>query len=567
MAELITQILNAKSKEREYRVGIKKLSAEIEVLDEEIEYSERTLQDKLDEEKEAYLEAQYEAIKEKFAPKIEELEAEIAKLEAMLETKDVEDTEELVKARETKEYLNTAAVAINKYYEELKKVSTTYFIDLAYVEKILTMKEFEKEFKRLPKKVEQLTNLQTAVVQPFKMVDSLSEKKGSFNVGVYVTATVGSLWVLLNTPLAVRKSVKRAKLLHTEAQRYHKLMHTLASLKLKTDEEITQIFSKLLKLKSQRIQTMLESKRGELESVEFDLQDELDAVVFDEDGFMNKSNMELLGKRSKLESLKAKLQKMEEDLEQILELLERLTGERSDYLEIERESYIMAREEREVVLPTKLLYDWTPDSNSFFEMKHGLYLFAERETVASFLQMFVFQLRNIMEWGSVQFRVLDLLGAEFVAPLMLPDSGKAKAQDITISSLRDEREQLVELMHDLLVRRKTQILQTVSNLGDYNLIQKAAGSSPMPYQIIFIVLTDALKMDEKLIQLIHNGEKLGLLVFIFMNHELLTVQLAKSIETYFNSFVELSDTGISSYEPDEYRMMLEQKELDRKSRI
>lgn len=566
MAELITQILNARSKEREFKNSIKKLENEIENLEEEIEYSEKTLDEKVTAASDLYVQEQQEIVKEKYSPQIDELEEEIEKLRDMLGSKDVEDTEELVEAKETREYLNTAAIIVNRYYLELKKVSSTYFIDLAYNEKSMKMKAFKKAFESIPGRVQELEDMRVTLTQPFQFVETQAKKKTN-NFSIYLSGSLMSWWVTAVTPFAVMKSVKRAKYLHSSASLYHELMHTLVDLRQKSDEEINKIFSSLLRLKSQRLQSQLDDKQEALDSVNMNLEEDLDSIAFDEDSFRSKQGMQIGANRIKLETLKGQLEKIKAALEEILDLLERLTGERSDSLELERESYLQGRDERAVVLPDKLLYDWTPDSNSYFELNHGLYLFTERDTVSSFLQMLIFQLRNIMEWGSIQFRILDLLGAEFAAPLMLPATGKAKAQDIAVSTLKEEREQLIELMHDLLVRRKTQILQTVSNLGDYNLIQKSAGSSPMPYQIIFIILTENLKMDEKLIQLIHSGEKLGLLVFIFMKDELFTLQIAKTVEPYFSSIVELSDTGLSSYDPGTYLDMLEQKEADRKSRI
>lgn len=566
MAELITQILNARSKEREFKNNIKKLESEIESLAEEIEYSEKTLDEKVASAADTYVQEQQEIVKEDYAPKVDELEDDIAKLQELLGSKNVEDTEELIEAKETREYLNGAAIMVNRYYLELKKISSTYFIDLAYNEQHMKKKAFKKAFESLNNRVQDLEAMRTNLTQPFRYVEANAKKK-STNYSIYLSATLMSWWVTALTPFALIKAVKRARYLHSSASLYHKMMHTLVTLRKKSDEEISSIFSSLLELKSQKLQKELDAKQEELDDLNSQLSQTLDLIAFDEDSFRGKQGMQIGANRIKLGTLNAQLSKFRDALEEILDLLERLTGERSDSLEQERESFLQGREERSVVLPTQLLYDWTLDSNSYFELNHGLYLFSERDTVSSFLQMFIFQLRNIMEWGSVQFRILDLLGAEFVAPLILPASGKAKAQDIAISTLKEEREQLVELMHDLLVRRKTQILQTVSNLGDYNLIQQSAGSSPMPYQIIFIILTENLKMDEKLIQLIHNGEKLGLLVFIFMKDELFTLQVAKSVEPYFNSIVELSDTGLSSYDPNTYLSILEQKEADRKSRI
>lgn len=566
MAELADRIIDARKKERSLRTEIRKLEQQIRMLEDEISYEELKIDERVEEESSTFLEEKKEELNERFHPQIEELENAVAKLKAALEVDEVEENEELVQAKETREYLNTAAVVINRYYEELKKISSTYFIDLAYTEKMFTLKGFKKEFASLPRRVNDLEHMRVNVVQPFKYIESASKEKSN-NFSIYFSSTVLSWWVAMHTPFAIAASIKRAKFLHDSAVLYHRMMHTLASLKEKSDAEIAQIFGKLLKLKNQRIRDLLASKESELESKTLEYQEEERLISFDEESLRNKLQMELASKQSKLVSLKEKLEMLESELEDVEALIEELVGERTDFLSLERDTYLLARDEREVVLPEKLLYGWFNESNMFFNLEHGLYLFNDRDTVANFIRLIVFQLRNIMEWDSVKFKVLDLLGAEFISPLMLPMTGKAKTQDITIYTLREEREQSVELMHDLLIRRKLQILQTTTNLGDYNLIQKASGSSPQAYQIIFILLTDAIKMDEKLIQLIHSGEKLGILVFIFMKEELLTVQLSKSIETYFKSFSNLSDSGVTTYLPEQYTQLLEEREADRKSRI
>ena len=564
---VVQQIIELKKKERSLRTELGKTKLLVDDTENQIEYEEHNKQDSLDELATEYVEEKYEEIELEFEEALEKLKEEIYELESLVATNEVDETEELVKARETLEYLNTAAIIVNKYYEELKKVSTTYFIDLAYVAKSMSLKEFKREFRKLPSKIEDLKELDYEPSQPFRLVNSITEKKNSANFAVYMLATIGSPVILFTTPLAIIRAVKRAKHLHKESQRYHQMMHALANLKSKSSEEITSIFNQLLKLKSQRIKALLEKKNEQLESLNAQIKAKQDAVKFDEADYERKYALKLMGLRSQLEAHKKKVEELEIALEDVINEIASMQSNRLDMLELERMQYLNPRDDREVVIPTQLLFKYGQDSNSMFELKPGLYLYQDIDDVGAFIQMSVFQIRNIMSWGSVQFKVLDLLGAEYVAPLMLKSDGKAKAQDIVISTLKEEREQMIELMHDLLVRRKVQILQTVPNLGDYNLIQKEAGSSPMPYQLIFIVLTDVVKMDEKLIQLIHLGEKLGLLVFIFMKEELLTLQIIKSIETYFKSFIELSSSGLSSYDPEQYRLIVEQRESDRKSHI
>lgn len=564
MAELSTQITKAKGEELKYKSEIRKLEGEIDVLQQKVDYAKGTLDDNLEAAKEEYDAAQRDLIQEKFDHQITQLEEEIEEIQSLMDSKDVEDTEELVKARDTREYLNGAAVVINNYHMELKKISTPYFIDLAYNENSMKIKTFRKVFKTIPRRIQELQDLRLTVTQPFQAIQDKTKEKGA-NQSIYFSSTVMSWWVTLMTPTALTKSVKRAHFLHDSAALYHELMHTLVSLGKRTDEDIAKIFSALLQLKGQKLKDQLQAKQLELEEVNDSLQAELDAIEFDGEAFRREANTKIYGENQALQALETRLETIQERLDQVQATLEGLKDERTEMLERERDSFLKSRDSREVVLPPKLLYDWNLNSNSYFSIDHGLYLYEDRETVASFIQLFMFQMRNVMEWGAIQFRILDLLGGEFAAPLMLPESGKSKAQDITISTLKEEREKVVELMHDLLVRRKTQILASAPNLGDYNLVQKASSSAPVPYQIIFIVLTDTLKMDEKLIQLIHIGEKLGLLVYIFMKDELLTIQLIKSVESYFSSIVELTDSGLSTYEPTSYRAILEEEEADRKS--
>jgi len=534
--------------------------------EEDIRYSEENLQSQLEVEKEEYIEQKQEEIKGEYEPKIDELESKISETKDLLNIKEVDDTEELVEAKDRREYLNTAAGLLNTYYIELKKVSSAYFIDLAYNEKKLSMKAFTKAFKTIPKRITELKNLRENLYLPFSKVESNAETKG-VNFSYYLWSTVGSPMVAITAPIAFFKSLNRAKYLHESAELYHKMMHSLISLKDKTDQEVNDIFRNLLTLRNQRIIESIEAKEKELEELHKKLEHDLDQITFNEEGFMRNQSFVIAGKKNALASAETLIEKLKEEIEELEAEIRSLSGERSVALQVEREYYLNSNEERSVQLPNKILYDYNSEHNAICDLKEGLYLYTEREVVGSFIQLVTFQLRNIMEWGAIQFKVLDLLGGEFVAPLMLPMSDKANAQDITISTLRDEREKTIELMHDLFRRRRTQILSVADNIGDYNLIQKSTGSSPMAYQIIFIVLDDAIKVEEKLTQLIYNGDKLGLLVFVFMKHEFLTVQLAKSIETFFPSFIELSDTGVTFYDPVEYREQLEVAESERKKGI
>lgn len=564
MSELLKEMMDLKRKERDIQTNIRKSEQEERTLDDTIKFESSKIEDKVEVEKQKYVAEQTEEIRGLHQPKIDALKQEIASIDEKMGHDHVDETEELAAARERKEYLDEAAVAIDNYYNALREVSLPYFIDIAYTENKFNMKGFKTAFKALPARQERVLKVgESGYPRPFDVFSHGSKLTSH----TYIRATLGAILVALSLPKRIKQAVDRAHYLHESSELYHKLMHTLMIFKNKTDEEVNLIFGKLLMTKRQQLAIDKDVKEKELEALEEFLKSEFDKIEFDGDSIRRQASLLEGQNKKKLEELRNNIEQLKVELLDITTRLAELQEEHSDFLESERKLYLEPSEERDVVLPNELLYGFTKTSNSKIEFKPGLYLYSDREIVADFMRLTLFQIRNIMAWGSVQFRVIDLLGAEAIAPLMLPNDGKAKNQDITISTLREEREQLIDLMHDLLVRRKTQVLAVTSDLASYNTIQKESGSAPIPYQIIYVILTEAIKPDEKLIQLIHNGEKLGLLVLVFMKDELLTIQIAKSIETFFTSFVELTSTGLSSYPPAHYREMLEQAEADRKSGI
>ena len=566
MKSLNEQISSLKMDLHQKNHELRKAKSKLEELEEDITYEEENIESDIESQKDDYIEEKQEEIKEEYEQKIEELQEEISSLNEKLNIQEVDDTEELVEARERKEYLNTAGGLLNAFYLELKKSSTPYFVDLAYTEKQFNMKQFQKEFKSIPERVNELQNIRENLYAPFSKVEN-SAKDKSFNSLYYLWSTVGAIAIPFMLIGATFKTVRNIQYLHESARLYHRMMHSLVALKDKTDEEVNSIFGKLLKSKSQLIRDNLSKKTKELEDLQAQLQKDLDSIVFKDDDIRRAKSLAVVAKRNTLEKTEELISRLEEEIEDLESKIGALTDKRKIELEEERKHYLEASEDRSVQLPVQLLYDSSESSNSFFELKEGLYLYNDRDTVNSFLQILTFQLRNIMAWGSIQFRVLDLLGGEFASPLMLPASDKANAQDITISSLREEREQTIEMMHDLFRRRQTQVLAVADNISDYNLKQKETGSSPLAYQLIFIILDDAVKVEEKLTQLIYAGPSLGLLVFVFMKQELLNVQLAKTIETFFPAFIELTDTGLTTYDPISYRESLEAQEADKKNRI
>lgn len=558
----IEELLDQRSK-LEKQISEAEISAQ--EIEEDIKFRQDTLEEQVSDARDEYLGEKHERIKEEYADKIEVLEDEIGDIKSQMESEEIDDDEELARAKETMEYLNSAAKVIERYKVELAKTSSPYFIDLAYTEKQMTIKKFRRNFSKLPKRISALKDLRTTVTQPFQFIDKVSGKKG-VNHTVYLTATTLAGWVAGATPFALVTAVRRAKYLHESAELYHMMMHSLVSLQDRTDQEITSIFKALLRLKSESLQVKLNSKNSELESLNAELEEKLAEEVFDEKEFKKKTTRLLMSKQQELEVLTQNLESLEEQLVEVNEELDRLNGEREAELKQERSKYLEKREDQSVVIPTKLIYDIRLDSNVYFNLSPGLYLYEELDVVNDFLQMSIFQLRNIMEWGSIQFRVLDLLGASFASPLMLRNDGETRSQDILIYTLKEEREQVVELMHDLYTRRKDQILQEAPNLGDYNLKQKQEGSAVVPYQMIFIVLTESFTTSERLIQLIHSGHKVGLMVYVFLKSELINLQIAKTVEPYFRTVVEVSDTGLTSHTSTQYVDMLEQQEADKKLR-
>ena len=568
MAAVSDSILKIRTDLRTLNTRLRDKSEERDTLVDKIAHGKLEIDDTIKVKAEEYREEEVQKIEEKYEERIEELKESIEEIEVELNTKDVDETEDLVAARKTMEYLNTSAIIVNRFYEELKKVSTTYFIDIAYSEKQFNLAGFKKQFKTLPRIVKDLKVMNTDHIHPFSLLHA-GGTSSKVNIKVYLGGFFASPYVALTFPYAVSKAISRAKRLHGYARLYHRMMHTLASLKENTDEEINRIFEGLLTLKSERLETKLAEKKLALA----DLQDEMNAAIegikFDEKKLRMAFTMELNSLETSLDKLNEEVEGIEISINELEDELSAYREQLTDELREEVARYMkgLDPEKRLVSVPEKLLYMTGLERNSFFELKPALYIHNDRNRVGMFIRTVVFQLRNIMKWGAVQYRVEDLLGAEFIVPLALPQDGKAKSQDIFIYSLADERDDLIESMHDLLLRRRTQILSKVDNISDYNILQDEAGSAILPYQFVFMVVNGALKLDQKLIQLIHTGAKVGLCFYIFILEENLNLSTVKTVETYFHDFVELTNTGMTTVSPEEYRERLERKEADKKLNI
>ena len=547
----------------------RKLGLEIASLKDDIEFSEKEFDSALDYEKETYIETETEKINDKYDPQIEALEDEIESLQDSLSDNSVdEDSEEYREAKRCREYLNTTAGILHSFHTELARVSSPYFIDLAYNEEVFKKPgQFKKAFRTIPDRVNELKNYRENLYFPFDKVEARAEKKG-INSAYYFWGTIGSPLTCLGFFKSLSQSAKRAKYLHESARFYHKMMHTLKTFKDKTEDEINELFSNLLKLRSEQIESKIKEKTAELSKLNAEKFNAIEQLAYDEASFVRQHSLTMSAKNKSLDEKEERLSALEEELKDLRKQLRELQDEHLSELDRTMNDFLLGRskEDRIVALPDQLIYDRGPQNLIMFSTQPSLYLYEDRETIDNFMRLFLFQVRNVMEYGAVQFRFFDIKDGGFIDGFKLPASDKANNQDIFTYSLKEEQTKGIDMVHDMLRRRKGQV-QFDINVGDYNQLQKQNGSSPLSYQMLFFILDDALKLDDKLKQLVHNGSRLGLYTYVFMKKELINVNLSKVTQDYISRYVEITPSGLTSYDSLEYTEKLEAIEAEKKIRI
>jgi hypothetical protein len=566
MADIDTQLLKEIKTRRIYTKKIGELETELSKVTDDLNYATHSKKQKIDDARELYIDSEREKVTSKYAEQLDVLTEDIRDLKEQIDHKGIDETEELREARRTQEYLNEAALKIESYHSILQSSSSAYLIDLAYNEEVMSMNKFKKAYKTIDSRCDKISNLDEGSKLPFRWEESVRERFGNANISIYLLSILASPLILLTIPVSVGASIKRAKYIHSCNALYHSFMHTLFQLRDNTNEEIQIMLGSLIRLKSEALNRKLFKKEEELNALQEQIEKELDGVEFSEEEFVASLDRNIGMLTLRKTSLEADLQQERERFEVIEARINELLKIKEGHLAIERQQYMLAREDRLVVLPEQLLYDYDAQSNKWFDLTPGLYLYRDREDVDNLLQSSIFQLRNIMQWGTLQFRILDLFGADFVSPLRLSNSGSAKAQDINVFTLQEERESTLELAHDLLERRKQQVLTAALDIGDYNILQKENGSSPLPYQMIYLITNEQVRLDERLKQLSYSGAKVGLNTYVFMKEELVDLSFVKTVQDYFSKIVEVTNSGLTSYSPTSYRAKLEEEEEERQRR-
>lgn len=564
--DIDAQLLKEIKTRRIHTKKIGELENELGKVTDDLNYATQSKKQKVDDARELYIDTEREKVTSKYAEQLDALTEEIDGLKEQINQKDIDETEELKEARKTQEYLNEAALKIESFHAVLQGASSAYLIDLAYNEEVMSMNRFKKAYKTIDSRSEKIKAFDEGSKLPFRWEESVRERFGNANISIYLLSILASPLILLTLPLSVNAGVKRARYIHSCNQLYHSFMHTLYQLRDKTNEEIQTMLGSLIRLKSEALSRKLYKKEEELKALQEQIEGELEGVEFSEEEFVASLDKNIAMLTLRKTAIETDLEQEREKYEVVEARINELLKVKEGHLAVERQYYMTAREERLVVLPDQLLYDYDAQSNKWFDLTPGLYLYRDREDVDNLLQSSIFQLRNIMQWGTLQFRILDLFGADFASPLRLPNTGSAKAQDINIFTLQEERDSTLELAHDLLERRKQQVLAAASDIGDYNLLQKENGSSPLPYQMIYLITNEQVRLDERLKQLSYSGAKVGLNTYVFMKEELVDLNFVKTVQDYFSKIVEVTNSGLTSYSPTSYRARLEEEEEERQRR-
>lgn len=549
-------------------------SLESDVLDitSELKYLDNSKEETINDAYEAAKDEYEDEVNAKYEPDIDKLEDvidEILEQLNKLTLSEEDETEEVKEARIALDNRNQSAILLAKMQSELTKATSRYFVDNAYTDEGFTDEEFVTNLETIPKRIKAIKKLRESVDEPIASINEYIGQDKSVTSAYYFFLFTRWPSLIKNTIGLVRQSVSRAKYLNEQSNFYHSMMHALVALKDKHDSEINAMLNGLLQQKRANLEQALEQKREALNKIKEEHKAELEKFSFDDTEIRNQilaERKELAERLDNTNKQLAEAKKLIKDKEDELDLL---TEKHEDILMNTVNSYLMPREveDREVVIPDKLLFSKSDESLTYFRYETGLYIYQDLTNVQDFISLVTFQLRNVMEWGSIQFRVIDSLGGQFMIPFALPEQGNTKTQDVFVYVLNKEIDEITEQTYNTYERRKNQSLKTIRDIGTFNTLQKERNSSVQAYQFLYIVLTGAVKLNEKLIQLIKNGTSMGVIVHIYVKQEQIKLEMVKDIEDIFTNFVELSESGMTYYEPAEVREQLEQEELEKKTRI
>lgn len=499
-----------------------------------------------------------------FHDKILDLKKKNQELEAEFYSQTVDESdEEVAEIRQKTILLNQLANRLNKLHQALYDVSTPYFINLAQNNNTFSNKRYHKELKKIDVYSNHIYKLADTQVLPVIFCDKISPFVTA-NVAPYITGVILAPIAVFLFPIYLYKAYKRAKSLHNFSTKYFIMMNTAYKLQDAQSMELETLLESVIQTKKDTVADHLEEVKKQLEDVETKKAELIKNIEFDPIQMEKALEQAIVTMEEELFTLREQL---EYNRKALMEVEAKLSTIQQNQLALdkdERDPYINPQNlNRRVEFPFRYLYKYDEHKNTFAALKSGLYIYNERSTAEDLVRSIVFQMRNYMVFSTLRIYILDLLMGMYISDMVLTNRLDVKVDsqrsDIVVDSLNSDMEARVETLHDIMTRRAISVKQIASDLSQYNRVQEAAGSASLSFELAFYFVENQVNLSEKLIQLLKVGESLGVLVFLFIQRDILTIDTVKVFEKYIPTFIEVTASGASETPPRTFREHLERE--------
>ena len=498
-------------------------------------------------------------IDDKYRDDLLEIKSKIDSLQETIDSITVDSSDESVlEARQKGEYLNQVAIEIETLYQELLLVSTPVFIKLADTDKFLSYKKFRKEVKILNKRINQVRKC--ASKDPFWTRYEYT----SLNLVMWVFAIMGGAFIVLSLIGSVVQAVNRVKTLHKLSRLYHILVATAHNLSSENASLIEDLLEGVLITRRDTLLDTMSELEEELELLIDAQEKEKDNLTFLRDEAEKALEEVIVDTEKRLDTLQQELEQTENRLKELSKALDKFKSEKVLKAEKEREPYIdPLNKNRNSLLTKNILWKYTADKNTFIELRTGLFVYRKRAFAQDFTALIAYQLRNYMKWGTLNFTLMDIMMGMMLSRFMLSNTANT---DIVVESLSRDFESVIVSLHETLIRRKSSVSQVANDINAFNRIQIELGSSILPYEFLIHFAEEPRKISDEYAQLFTLGPKMGIIPMMFVKEEELSPAFLKMCEKYVESIVEVQQSGILTYDPENYRKEFEKKLKNRSDR-
>lgn len=538
------------------------LTNKVTKLTEDLEQNKSSKKTDIENAKRQYICEETDRIETEFHDQILNLQKKCQKLEEEYNSQAIdENDEEIAKVRQKTVMLNQLADKLDKLHQALYDVSTPYFINLAQNKNTFSHKKYHKELQKIEVYSNKIYKLANQKILPAIFCEKITAFV-SPNIAPYITGVILSPILVFLFPFYLYKAYMRAKLLHQLSVKYFTMINTAYQLKDANSVELEALLENIIQTNQDTVADNLKIIKKQLQDIEAKKYNLIENIEFDNVKMENTINEIIKTKEEKLFKLQEQLNCSLKELEEVEAKLTVIQQQQLALNKAERDPYINPQNlNRKVEFPFKYLYKYDNNRNTFLPLKSGLYIYNERNTAEEIIRAIVFQMRNYMVFSTLRIYILDLLMGTYISDMVLTNRLDIKIDsqrsDIIINSLKDDIEACIETLHDIMIRRTVSVKQIAPDLNQYNRIQETAGSASLSFELVFYFIESQINLSEKLIQLIKVGEALGVLVFLYIQRDILTIDNVKVLEKYISTFVEITTSGTSEIPPRTFREHLE----------